>query len=142
MLATSERERPHIARARVVSSRGSKRISPSCKATEISSATVQASAPLGPFTWTVWPSTSTITPAGTGIAFLPMRDMSIDPKEDLAPHVGLARGVVAHHALGRREDRDAKPVLHRLQVRDGAVDTPARLRDAADLGDHRLTLVV
>src|SRR3989442_8350097 len=102
MLFTRVRERPHMARARVESSRGVSAISPFSCVTAISSATVQASSPLGPFTLTVWPSRVTVTPAGTEMVFLPIRDISIHPAEHFAADVGVTGGVVGHDALGRR----------------------------------------
>src|SRR3954468_24409327 len=104
MLFTSGRERPHMARERVLSSRGARVISPFSWRISISSATVQASWPLGPFTVTVWPSRVTVTPAGTAIAFFPIRDISIDPAEHFTAHVLIACGRVGHDALGRRQD--------------------------------------
>src|SRR5665213_3514360 len=102
MLFTRVRERPHMARARLLSSRGAKEISPASCFTAISSLTVQESSPFGPFTDTFWPSTATVTPVGTEIAFLPIRDISIHLTEDFAADIGVARGGVGHHALGRR----------------------------------------
>src|SRR5688572_19552053 len=106
MLPTSERERPHIARARWVSSRMD-RVSPSASwLTTISSATVQASWPLGPFTVTCWPSTVTVTPLCTGMGFFPIRDISVDPAEHFAANVLVARGGVAHDPFRGGQDRD------------------------------------
>src|SRR3954451_5945170 len=106
MLATSVRDRPHMACARVESTRLVRTRSWPSWRTSISSATVQASWPLGPFTVTVWPSRVTVTPAGTAIAFFPIRDISIDPAEHFTAHVLIACGRVGHDALGRRQDRD------------------------------------
>src|SRR5580704_9598878 len=143
MLSTSERDRPHMARARVDSSRGVRCSAPSFWATSISSMTVQDSWPLGPFTVTVWPSSVTLTPEGMAMGFLPIRDMAlVHAQEDFAADIGVAGGVVRHDALGRRQDRDAKAVLDRLQVADRRVDPTARLGDPGDLGDHRLTVEV
>src|SRR5438552_5085950 len=142
MLFASVRDSPHMARARVESSRGLSESAPSSWRTSISSATVQASWPLGPCTVTVWPSRVTVTPAGIAMGFLPIRDISVHPAEDFAADVGVARGVVGHHALGRRQDRDAQAVLDRLEVLDRGIDAPAGLGDAADLGDHRFAVEV
>src|SRR5436309_407223 len=115
MLFTRVRERPHIAWARGVSSRlVSTIVSPSREGTT-SSVSVQASSPFGPFTVTVWPSIVTWTPLGTATGFLPIRDISIDPADHFAAHVGLTGRGVGHDALGRRQDRDPEAVLHRLQ---------------------------
>src|ERR1700756_4026728 len=142
MLFTRVRDRPHMACARVVSTRlATTRSWPSWRAS-ISSGSVQASWPLGPFTVTVWPSMVTVTPLGIATAFFPIRDILVDPAEDFAAHVRVARGRVRHDALGRRQDRDPEAVLHRLQVLDRRIDAAARLGDAADLDDHRLAVEV
>src|SRR5665213_1018349 len=135
MLFTRVRESPHMARARVESSRGAKESAPSLCATTISSLTVHESSPLGPFTVTRWPSRPTVTPAGMEIACLPIRDISIHLAEDFAADVGVARGGVGHDALGGGEDRDAQAVLHWLQIADGRIDPAPRLGDAGDFGD-------
>src|SRR5262245_30325745 len=142
MLFTRVRERPHMACARVVSTRLESSSSWPSWRTSISSATVQASWPLGPFTVTVWPSRVTVTPAGTGTDFFPIRDILVDPAEDFAAHVRIARRGVGHDALGRRQDRDPEAVLHRLQVLDRRIDAAARLGDAADLDDDRLAVEI
>src|SRR3569623_3480694 len=142
MLPSRLRDRPHMAWARWPSSRfDSSRSKPSCF-TSISSATVQASWPLGPFTVTVWPSIVTVTPLGIAIGFFPIRDISVDPAEHFAAHVGVARRGVRHDALRRRQDRDPETVLHGLQVLDRRIDAAARLGDAADLDDDRLAVEV
>src|ERR1700761_5891732 len=135
MLPSRLRDRPHMAWARWLSLRlESSRSEPSCF-TSISSATVQASWPLGPFTVTVWPSSVTVTPLGMAIGFFPIRDISVDPAENFAAHVGVTRRGVRHDALGRRQDRDPEAVLHRLQVLDRRIDATAGLRDAGDVDD-------
>src|SRR5262245_40917138 len=115
MLFTKVRDRPHMARARVESSRGVKVSSPFSWAMAISSTTVQVSWPLGPLTVTVWPSRVAVTPCGMATAFLPIRDILVDPKQDFAADIGVAGGGVGHDALGRRQHRDAQAVLDRLQ---------------------------
>ena len=80
MLDTSERERPHMALARWLSLVGVRVSWPSAWATVISSGTVWESWPLGPFTATDCPDSVTVTPAGTVIAFFPIRDMSLSPQ--------------------------------------------------------------
>src|SRR5665213_2733788 len=102
MLFTKVRERPHMARARVESSRGANERTPSSCLITLSSLTVQESSPLGPFTDTLWPSRATMTPAGMEIAFLPIRDISIHLAQDFAADISVARGGVGHDALGRR----------------------------------------
>src|SRR5580658_2999408 len=133
MLATRVRERPHMARERWLSLRGVSVTPSSPLAISISSTTVQLSSPLGPLTLTFCPSSVRVTPAGIGIAFLPIRDMIlsspalVDAAEDFAADVGVARGCVGHDALGGRQDRDPEAVLHRFQVADGRIDPAARL---------------
>src|SRR5687767_6969081 len=142
MLFTRVRDRPHMAWALGVSWRMPiVSWSPSW-AMVTSSGKVQASWPLVPFTVTVWPSMLTVTPFGMGTAFFPIRDILVDPAEDFAADVGVARGVVRHDALGRGQDGDPEAILDRLQVRNRGVDATARLRHAGDLGDHRLAVEV
>ena len=54
------------------------------RSTVIGSATVWLSSPLGPLTWTFWPSILISTPGGTGIGLRPIRDID----NGLLPHVG------------------------------------------------------
>src|SRR5258707_3171321 len=115
MLTTRVRERPHMAWARWPSARLERVSAPFSWRTSISSATVQESWPLGPFTVTVWPSSVTVTPLGTATAFFPIRDILVDPAEDFAAHVRVTRGRVGHDALGRRQDRDPDAGFHGLQ---------------------------
>src|SRR5215207_4321491 len=66
--------------------------------------------------------------------------------EDLAEHfaadVALARLVVGHDTLGRRQNGGAEPIGHARHGVDGGVDAPARLRHPLDGADHRLAVVV
>src|SRR5213082_128139 len=63
------------------------------------------SSPLGPFTFTVFPSTVTATPFGTATGSLPIRDIANAPLPDdgdeLAAGARLARFTVRHQAFGR-----------------------------------------
>src|SRR5690606_14628269 len=136
------RDRPHIARARWVSERMVSERPSASWVTSISSATVQELSPLGPLTETVWPSSVTVTPFGTAMVFLPIRDISVDPAEDCAADVSVAGVGVRHDAFRSREDRDAEAVLDRLQIADGRIDATAGLRHAGDLSDHRLAVEV
>src|SRR5689334_22528878 len=115
MLFTRVRERPHMARERPSSAFGVMVSSPFSCLTSISSTTVQASWPLGPFTVTVWPSRVAVTPCGIATAFFPIRDILVDPEKHFAADIGAASGGVGHDALGGRQHRDAEAVLHRLQ---------------------------
>src|SRR6266852_7722735 len=132
-LATRVRDVPHMARARFVSERGSTLISPSSIFTTISSGTTNCRAPLGPFIFTVWPSMLAVTPDGIGTAFLPMRDMPVPLKhraQDLATHIGVAGGMVRHHALGGRHDCNAEAVVDARQILHRRIDAAPRLGDA------------
>src|SRR5215831_20527162 len=114
-----------MARARLVSERGSTLIAPSSIFTTMSSGTTNCRAPLGPFIFTVWPSTLAVTPDGIGTAFLPMRDMPVPLEhrtEDFAAHIGLAGSMVRHHARGSRDDRNPEAVVEARQVLHRRVD--------------------
>src|SRR5262245_20876860 len=93
-----------MARARLVSARGSilTSLPSTLAATSLCSAT--ASAPLGPFTLTTWPSTLAVTPEGIATGFFPTRDMAAGPlgcllerslgghaRPRIAPRLGLLR---------------------------------------------------
>src|SRR5215813_10586261 len=132
MLATSVRDRPHIACARWLSLALASVSSEPSSLGVTSSASVQASWPLGPFTVTVWPSSVRVTPDGIAMGFFPIRDISVDPAEHFAADVGVAGGGVGHDALGRGQDLDAQAVLHRLEVLDRRIDPAAGLGDARD----------
>src|SRR5205809_7275497 len=76
MLATRVRDSPCSSLARRSSlGRTTDRLPSSAFSARIGSARVCDSSPLGPFTFTVWPSMVTWTPAGTVIGLRPMRDM-------------------------------------------------------------------
>src|ERR1700731_229385 len=62
--------------------------------------------------------------------------------EDLAADIGGAGLVVRHHAMRRRQDGDAQPVIDARQVGDLGIDASAGLRHAGDLADHRLAVDV
>src|SRR4249920_3303334 len=72
------------------------------------------SVPLGPFTSTPSALTLTVTPLGTGIGFLPIRDISgssaVLPNraEHFAAHAGLHRILARHHATRGGEDAGAQ----------------------------------
>src|SRR5262245_44774767 len=61
--------------------------------------------PFGPSTLTVWSCTATFTPDGTGMGFLPMRDMAKrslpDVRQDFAAHLLPAAFPVGHHTARR-----------------------------------------
>src|SRR5262245_53983365 len=139
-----------MARARLVSARGSTVTSPLSTLASTSLCNTSDIAPLGPLTLTVWPSTTAVTPDGMATGFFPTRDMAQskgwlksegcgleDRAEDLSAHIVVACVVIGHHALGRGEDRDAQPVVHARQALDRGIDPPPRLRDSRNLADHR-----
>ena len=66
---------PHMARARLVSARGSTLTSPLSTVAATSPCSTSESAPFGPFTLTTWPSTLAVTPAGMATGFFPTRLM-------------------------------------------------------------------
>src|ERR1700676_3425610 len=142
MLLTRARVVPHCMRARLVSDRGVTTTLPSCTMAPTSLATTSVSVPSLPLAVTVWPATSTVTPCGIGTGCLPTRDMGTSEyaAEDLAADIGGAGLVVRHDASGRRQDRDAEPVVDAGQVGDARGDAPARRGDARDLAYHRLAL--
>ena len=101
--------------------------------TSTSSTRVSESWPFGPFTVTVCPSTVAVTFFGTGIGFLPIRDMvqnlllphawragprppgQLTPfarlehaAQNFAAHILGAGARIRHHALRRRQDRDTQ----------------------------------
>src|SRR5215470_130959 len=128
-LATSVREVPHMARARLLSRRGSTLIAPLSSFTTMSSGTTNCRAPFGPFIFTVWPSTLAVTPDGIGTAFLPMRDMMVPSEhrtQDFAAHIGLAGSMVRHHALGGRNDCNAEAVVDARQILHRRIDAAPR----------------
>src|SRR5919106_170101 len=110
MLAMSERVRPCSARTFRWSELRSTVTTLGSALTEMPPGTVWASLPLGPSTSTELPWMATFTPCGTGMGFLPIRDMV-----GSLPHVGqdfaaellLADLPVRHDAAGRGQDGDA-----------------------------------
>src|SRR5712692_4621459 len=108
--------------------------------TTISAGTTNCRAPFGPFIFTVWPSTLAVTPDGIATAFLPMRDMAVPSEyrtQDFAAHIGVAGGMVRHHALGGRDDRHPEAVVDARQVLHRHVDAPPRLRHPLHHADRR-----
>src|SRR5947209_3131122 len=104
--------------------------------------TRSVSSPLGPLTRTSSGSMATVTPAGTGMGCLPMRDMLDTGLPDLRHHFAAdaldASLVAGHDALGGRNDRRPHPALDARDV--GVVDVGALpgTRDAPQAGDHGL----
>src|SRR5579871_6500155 len=98
--------------------------------------------PLGPCTSTESEARATFTPAGTAIGFLPIRDMKNsfwflpNLAQHFAAHMRLARGAAGHHALGRGHDADAHAADHWPNLGRAEIAPAARLRHAAQVGDH------
>src|SRR4051794_5018212 len=143
MLATSERVSPCRARCSPRSvGRLTSSSSPSCS-TAMSRWMRSVSSPLGPLTRTSSGSIDTVTPEGTGMGFLPIRDMVWlpDVRDDLAADARVATLVAGHHASRRGHDRRPHAAEH---LRDlGVVDVAALAgaRDAPQAGDRRAPLI-
>ena len=108
MFCTSVRDMPHIARARFSSSRGVTVTLPSSSLTSTSGGSVDVSSPSLPLAVTVWPSTATVTPAGTGTGCLPIRDMRQNTVQRTSPPT-LAARASASDMTPRGVDRMAMP---------------------------------
>src|SRR3954465_14350101 len=138
MFAISERVSPCRARCSARSVGRVTRISPFSCLTSISRETRSSRSPRGPATRTTVGSIVTVQPVGTGMGFLPMRDMELpDLGDDLAADALLAGVVAGHHAVRRGQDRGphaAQALGDVLRVDGGAL---ARARDAPQPGDHR-----
>src|SRR4051812_48002687 len=140
MLAISERVRPCSARCspRLV---GRLTISSeSCCSTAMSRGLRSSRLPRGPATRTTSGSIVTVTPEGTGMGCLPIRDIrSPNVRDDFAAYT-LALGLVAgHHALRRGDDRRAHAALDLGDLAVVDVGTPAGARHAAHARDDGLT---
>src|SRR5271165_2320029 len=139
MFATSERVSPCSARC---SPRSVGRVTNSCSPSWVTAMSLgmrSASSPLGPLTRTDSGSMETVTPAGTGMGCLPMRDTLSSPDlgQDLAADAGRARVVAGHHAVGGRDDRGAHAAEHLRDVLGVDVGPPPRARYAAETRDRR-----
>src|SRR5260370_33641722 len=132
---------PHIARARFSWLCGSTWTAPPSMESATSCGAVNLSSPLAPLTAIVCPSSLAVTPVGMTMGFLPIRDMacfrffaapSEDGAEDFAANIVVARGVVGHDALRRRDDRNAEAVADTRHGINGYIDATAGLRHALD----------
>src|SRR5258708_2128422 len=102
--------------------------------------------PLGPFTVTTFPSCLISTPFGTGISFLPIRDMGNlltrrslpDLAEDFAADAALDGFLSGQHALRGRNDGKPEAAEHARDLLLVTVDAAARARNALDTVDDRL----
>src|SRR6202044_674839 len=92
------------------------------------------------------PAMATCTPAGISTGYFPTRDIRAFPlehaTEDFAANIGSACLGIAHHALRRRQDRNAEASVDPRQFLDLRIDPTPRLGDAIDLLDDRLALIV
>src|SRR5215207_4298258 len=138
MLAISVRVRPCSARC---SARSVGRVTsswPSSCFTSMTRALRSSRLPRGPATRTTSASIVTETESGTGMGFLPMRDIALpDLGDDLAADARLAGVVTGHHAVGRGQDGGAHAAEHLRDVLGVDIGPLARARDAPDPGDHR-----
>src|SRR3954471_5489343 len=139
MLAISERVRPWSARC---SPRSVGRVtisSESCCSTAMSRGLRSSRLPRGPLTRTTSGSIVTVTPVGTGMGCLPIRDISSpDVRDHFAADALAPRLVTGHHALGRGKDRRAHAALDLWDLLVPDVRAPARGGDALHAADHRL----
>src|ERR1041385_2670690 len=100
------------------------------------------SSPFGPFTFTVSPSTATVTPLGIGTGSFPIRDIWIllpDHGDELAARARLPRLAVRHHAFVRAEDRQTEPVAHARDLARADVAAEPRRRHALQRANDRLS---
>src|SRR5918911_58235 len=105
MLAISVRVSPCSARCSARSVGRVTRSCPSSWTTSMSRGTRSVSSPRGPLTRTSSGSIEIVTPSGTGMGFLPIRDMALpDVGDDLAADARLAGLVAGHHAVGGGND--------------------------------------
>src|SRR3954468_21598070 len=107
----------------------------------MSGLTAWLNSPLGPLTETIPGLTSTVTPSGTAIGFLPIRltqtTDSPDVGDDLAADALLLRLVAGHHAHRGGQDGRAHATQDPRDLPVGDVAAPAGPRDAAQAGDDR-----
>src|SRR3954469_11389028 len=141
MLATSDRVKPCSARC---SPRSVGRVTTICSpswATVMSLGMRSPSVPRGPLTDTNSGSMETVTPAGSGMGFLPMRDMALpDVRHDLAADARVAGLVAGHDASGRGDDRGAHAAEHLRDLARAGIRAAARTRDAPQAGDRRAAI--
>src|SRR5881394_1611881 len=147
MFASSARVRPCSARSFLLSVGRSTVTTLPSTTIFISDTNVYDDSPFGPFTRTVEPFTSTVTPEGIGIGFFPIRDISCDllsphQRHDFAANLPGACFLVRHDALRRRDDRDAQTATHARQLLCARIAAQTGTRDALHVADHRLVLEI
>src|SRR5262249_50018192 len=62
--------------------------------------------------------------------------------DDFAADIRVAGVVIGHHALGRRQNGNAKAVIDARQIADRHIDAAAGLGHALDFADHRLAVEI
>src|SRR4051812_42606447 len=139
MFAISERVSPCRARC---SARSVGRVTvstPSSWETSIARFLRSSRLPRGPFTRTTSGSTVTVTVEGTGMGFLPIRDMTRLPDlgDDLAADARSASLVAGHDAVRRGQDGGAHAAQDLRDVLRIHVAPLAGARHPAQTGDHR-----
>src|SRR4029077_8502831 len=95
--------------------------------------------PFGPCTSSAPSTTLTVTPLGSAIGFLPIRDIVFvlpDVAEHFAADARFDRGLAGHHAARRREDAGAEARQHFRHVVSAEVDAAAGAADALDARDQ------
>src|SRR5215212_2013036 len=101
--------------------------------------------PFGPFTVTASASWRTSTPFGSGISFLPIRDMGSpslpDLAEDFAAHAAAGGLGAGENTLRRRHDGQTEAAEDAGDLLLVSVHAAARARDALDAVDDRLAVV-
>src|SRR6218665_3970759 len=103
------------------------------------------SVPSGPFTVRTSLAKVTSTFSGSGMGFLPIRDMAAPldhDAEDFAAHARVTGAAVGHHAAGSGDDGHAESVHHGFDVLAALVDAKAGAGNPLDLLDHGLAGVV
>src|SRR5580765_4878117 len=141
MLFTSERVRPCWARFSRSSSGRSTSSWLSSWRIWITPGMLRSSEPFGPAT-VIWRSLIvTVTPLGTGIGALPIRDISSpDVTEDLAADALLAGLAVGQQSTARGEHGHAEPAEHAGDLVGLRVDAKPGLAHTAQTGDGALPL--
>src|SRR5688572_22361482 len=103
---------------------------------------VRDSSPFGPFTVMALPLTVTVTPLGTGIGFLPIRDMDRrslpDEGEELATGVGASRLRIRHEAARGAHNGHPQTVAHAGNLPDADVLAKPGARDPLELANDGL----
>src|SRR4051812_25276913 len=145
MFATSDRVRPCSARCSARSVGRRTRSSSPSWTTSMSRDLRSWRSPRGPATRTSSGSTVTLTLPGTGMGFLPIRDIATfersgrlsDVGDDFAAHAVLAGLVARHDALRGGQDRGAHAAEDLRDALGVHVGAATGARDALEARDHR-----